>query len=264
MILGEAGTYKEQMANLLYTNGNRSNSPLVAIDCARLHDKGRTFLVENDNSPFADSDITIHMKNMKSISDKQFEELLRFMKDAGVQERNRLLFTFPYSEIRGVEERCQSLINTFSCSAIFMPTLRNHKSDIPNLASLYISMLNMQMAKEIVGFEPKALESLQTYDWPYNFDQFTRVLQELVSVTDTSYIRHSDTEKLLKQENKLFYSSADPVNGGIDLNRTLEEITLDIVHRVLMEEHGNQSATAKRLGISRTTLWRMLQNSGSM
>ena len=118
MILGEAGTYKEQMANLLYTNGNRSNSPLVAIDCARLHDKGRTFLVENDNSPFADSDITIHMKNMKSISDKQFEELLRFMKDAGVQERNRLLFTFPYSEIRGVEERCQSLINTFSCSAI--------------------------------------------------------------------------------------------------------------------------------------------------
>ena len=50
-----------------------------------------------------------------------------------------------------------------------------------------------------------------------------------------------------------------PVASSLNLNRTLEEINLDILCRVLAEEGGNQSAAAKRLGISRTTLWRMLQ-----
>ena len=45
----------------------------------------------------------------------------------------------------------------------------------------------------------------------------------------------------------------------LDLNRTLDEINQDVALRVVEETGGNQTAAAKRLGISRTTLWRLLR-----
>ena len=45
----------------------------------------------------------------------------------------------------------------------------------------------------------------------------------------------------------------------LDLGRTMEEINQDVALRVLEETGGNQTAAAKRLGISRTTLWRMVK-----
>ena len=45
----------------------------------------------------------------------------------------------------------------------------------------------------------------------------------------------------------------------LDLGRTLEEINQDVALRVLEETGGNQTAAAKRLGISRTTFWRLLK-----
>ena len=51
----------------------------------------------------------------------------------------------------------------------------------------------------------------------------------------------------------------NPVQS-FNLNRTLDEINQDIIHAVLEETGGNQSAAAKRLGISRTTLWRLLKS----
>ena len=46
----------------------------------------------------------------------------------------------------------------------------------------------------------------------------------------------------------------------LDLGRSLEEINQDVARRVLEETGGNQTAAAKRLGISRTTLWRLLKD----
>ena len=52
-----------------------------------------------------------------------------------------------------------------------------------------------------------------------------------------------------------------PLPEGIGLSlagKTLEDINLQVIQRVLADHHGNQTATAKQLGISRTTLWRFL------
>ena len=54
--------------------------------------------------------------------------------------------------------------------------------------------------------------------------------------------------------NKLVEDAGEP----LDLNQTLDRINQDIIHRILAQENGNQSRTAARLGISRTTLWRFL------
>lgn len=56
-----------------------------------------------------------------------------------------------------------------------------------------------------------------------------------------------------------FSPGAENTSAPLDLNRTLAEISQDVAIRVLEETGGNQTAASKRLGISRTTLWRLLQ-----
>lgn len=259
VILGEIGTGKDEMTHLVYAKSRLCGNPLVTVDCSRLHNKGWDFLIENDASPLNDTDITIHIKNSKFLSDGQFFGLCAAIKDLDCHRRNRLIFTQSDNADNKSAERCRYLVNDFSCLTLYLSPLCDHKNDISSLASLYINILNMQMAKEIIGFDPEALSALEAYNWPNNYSQFKRVIEELVTVSDSPYISFEAVSGLLKREAKLMYTAGTPSNCTLDLNRTLEEINLDILARVMSEEKGNQSAAAKRLGISRTTLWRMLQ-----
>ena len=92
-----------------------------------------------------------------------------------------------------------------------------------------------------------------------NHDQFVRVLQQLAQMTHTSYISLADTESVLQQERKLFASVPTSSFSEFIGQKTLEEINQTVIQYVLEAENGNQKATALRLGISRTTLWRALQ-----
>ncbi len=77
-------------------------------------------------------------------------------------------------------------------------------------------------------------------------------------ITTTPYISYENTMRLLHQETALWVSPGQS-SYQFDLNQTLEHITYDIVRMVLKEENNNQSRTAQRLGIGRSTLWRILK-----
>ena len=254
VILGEPGTAKEALARLLYSKSRLQNKPMAIIDFARIGDKSWTFLTEHDNSPLSDTNTTIYLKNVSSLTDPQFQELLSIISDLNLTAKNRLLFTFRREPDGLVPPRCQRILDGFSCLRLDIAPLRTHLSDIPNLASLYINTLNIRLSKEVVGIEPEGIRQMQSYSWPGNYDQFQRIMNELVAVADSPYIRTADVIRLLQRE-----LPAAPASSALRLDRTLEEINLDIVRLVLGEEQGNQSAVAKRLGISRTTLWRMMQ-----
>lgn len=254
VILGESGTGKEALARLLYAKSKIQNKPMAIIDCARIGSRGWTFLTEHNSSPLSDTNTTIYIKNTSALSDAQFAELVSIISDLNLTVKNRILFTFRYDADGNIPARCKKVMDAFSCLTLKIAPLRAHLFDMPNLASLYISNLNMQLAKEIVGIEPEGIRQLQSYNWPGNYDQFQRIMNELVSTADTPYIKASSVARLLRRE-----LPQVPAACSLDLHRTLEEINLDILRQVLSEEGGNQSATAKRLGISRTTLWRMLQ-----
>lgn len=259
MIIGEPGTGKDQMARLLYAKSPLSSSPLCVVDCALLCDKGWNYLFQGEHSPLRMQNITLHFRNMLSLNDKQFMQLCTVMQDTGTAERNRLIFTASVEANGMLHQRYQRLLNHLHCTTVTMPPLRTRKSDIPYLASLYISTLNLSDTRDIAGFAPDALALLQKYDWPVNHDQFVRVLQQLAQMTHTSYISLADTESVLQQERKLFASVPTSSFSEFIGQKTLEEINQTVIQYVLEAENGNQKATALRLGISRTTLWRALQ-----
>lgn len=258
MILGEVGTGKEQVAGILYAQSSFSSNPLITINCSLLTDKGWAFLTNHYNSPLNDNNNTIYFQNLDSLTEERNKYLLSIIIDGNLTKRNRVLFSCVCNPSQCTQEKATEYVNTLSCMTICLPPLRERSEDIPALSSLYLNTLNLNLAKQIIGFEPDALNLLMEYSWPYNYTQFKRILSEISVITTTPYISFQNVQKLLsKEETGLFYESNN-INVDFNIHQSLNEINKDIINMVLKENGGNQSAAAKQLGIGRTTLWRYL------
>ena len=160
--------------------------------------------------------------------------------------------------------------NMLGCVPLPIKPLREQKNDIVPSAALYIDTLNQNLGRQVVGLEDGAAKLLMEYDYPCNRTQFKRILKKAVLETSTAYISRDTIEKILKEESAFFpddheahmiiHSKAATEKEGFSLNleQPLDRINQDIVQHVLNSCNGNQTAAAKKLGISRTTLWRYI------
>ena len=260
-VIGEPGTGKAALIKYIYLHSAMSSSPMSIIDCAKMNDKMWDFLTSNHNSPLSDTKTTIHIKNIHTLEDGAFYELLYILDSLKLYKRNLLLFTIEKRPEETLDARSQELINRLHCLTVCTAPLADNVRDIPNIVSLYINHLNIIYGKNIIGLEPEALAMLQEFPWEYNYNQLIRAVTELVLGAAAPVIPVYAVKQLLKKEKTSFAPSAAVSGGtGIDVSdKTLEEIDLAVIRHVLNEEGGNQSRAAKRLGISRSTLWRMLQ-----
>lgn len=258
VVYGEPGTAKPQMVRMLYAKGPLSNAPLIKIDCAMLMHPGWKYLMASDRSPLMGDGCTLMMSHVEALTDEQFSELFSTIMALHTQERNRLFFVASSSSSGTMHPHYARLVDMLNCLMLQMPPLRSHLQDIPRLSGLYISTLNMRNARAVIGFEPEANLCMTEYNWPGNYDQFCRVLDELVLHTTTPYISVETVRDQLKRE-CTFYPGAVPQTHALPVDLTLEEIERIAVQQALQAENGNQKRAAERLGISRTTLWRMLQ-----
>ena len=158
--------------------------------------------------------------------------------------------------------KAYEFINQFPCITFALEPLREHAKDIPMAISLYLNRVNEEIGKELIGCEPEAMDLLQNYFWPYNYRQLKRVVRELSLMTTTPYIKSEEVIKVLGKERREKKPSRQAI--GVELKdgnhlKTLEQLTKEIISYALQENGGNQSATAKQLGISRSTLWRYLK-----
>lgn len=262
MITGEEGTGKEQAVRMIYTRSTLSNNPLVTINCNLINDRSWDYITNHYNSPLNDNNNTIYFKSLEKLTECRRKELLSLIVDMDLCNRNRMIFSYTSSDEAKFPKKCIEFVNTLSCLTLYLRPLRDYADQIPVLSSLYLSSLDVVMAKQVIGFEPLALELLQEYSWPGNHNQLCRVLNELSILTSTPYISTFDVRNLLNKEQTTpsdDFSSQNEAGTFLDLNRSLDDITKEIIQKVLTETGGNQSATAKRLGISRTTLWRYLR-----
>ena len=123
---------------------------------------------------------------------------------------------------------------------------------------IYVHKHNLELGKQISGFDAHAIEQLRRFPWPGNYTQFKRVIQELATVTDSYYIRNTDVAEILSRERRL----AAPVRQEETKlpSLTLKQIIRQAVEKALQENDGNQTAAARQLGIGRTPMWRYLNN----
>lgn len=257
MLSGEAGTGKEQIAYFLYLHSPLANKPFVLVNCERMNDKSWNFLLEHYNSPLNATGNTVYFQNFEALPKERGPELLAAIRETGLARRVRLLFSGTCGDGEPVPDGMRRFISELGCLTLNLPSLRSRYDEIPSLASLYLGSMNLELGKQISGFEPRAIEMLRQYDWPNNYTQFKHILHTLATLTTSSYIRSDMVAELLSRERGLRRSTAltaSPVNT----ERTLEEIIGDVVQQAVAANKGNRAAAARQLGISRTTLWRYM------
>lgn len=258
---GEDGTGKESIVRMLYIRGPLRNNPLVSINCSLLNDRSWAFLMEHHNSPLADEGSTIYFANVDVLSRERQYQLIAVLTEMDVCRRNRVMFSCVCQSGEYISKVGALFQDKLSCLSLYLPPLRQISQQIPTLVNLCLSHMNVNMPRQILGADPEALSLLQNYHWPHNYTQFRRVIEELAVTSANQIITADNVRRVLRKERHVgaFSSQKENAAAPLDLNRTLTEISQDIAIRVVDETGGNHTAAAKRLGISRTTLWRLLQ-----
>lgn len=259
MLSGEDGTGKESMARVLYTQGPLQNHSFITLNCSLLTEKGYAFLLEHHNSPLYDDGQTLYFSSIDVIPPDRRQHLLAVLTEMDVCRRNRVILSCISQEEERASEVGAVFIGKLNCLSLYLPPLRKMPERIPLLVRLALNRLNAGALRQILGIEPEALQLLQVFTWPHNYTQFRRVIGELAVTTTGSIITAEDVRQVFRKERHVgvFSPQAEGAAAPLDLNRTLNEINQDIIRRVLNETGGSQTNAAKRLGISRTTLWRL-------
>lgn len=261
MVTGEDGTGKESIVSALYMRSPLQNNPLVSINCSLLNDKSWAFLLEHHNSPLADEGNTLYFASIDVLSHERCQQLLAVLSEMDVCRRNRVIFSCVCQPGEHISSIGSLFTDKLCCLSLYLPPLRQMAERIPTLVNLSLSQLNADLPRRIVGAEPEAMNLLQNFQWPHNYTQFRRIIGELAVTASGQVITADSVRQLLRKERHVgaFSPRAENAAVPLDLNRTLDEISQDVALRVVEETGGNQTAAAKRLGISRTTLWRLLQ-----
>ena len=260
IIAGEDGTCMGHAAARLYVEGALRDAPLVSINCCLLNDKSWEFLLESHNSPLSESGSTLYFSRIGALSQARRLQLMDTLAEADVCRRNRVLFSCTCRPGEQMSPEGAEFLDRLHCRVLYLRPLRDLKEQIPTQITSSLSLLNASRPYPVLGAEPEAIRLLQSFPWPHNYVQFQRVIEELAADAEQTITAQSVREILQKES----YGSTHASRMGgmfepLDLSQTLEQISRDVALRVLAETNGNQSAAAKRLGISRTTLRRLIK-----
>lgn len=139
-----------------------------------------------------------------------------------------------------------------------LPPLRDRRDDIPLLAALFLRRLAARNGKFLRGFGPGTLSRLAAYDWPGNVRELECAMAAAVLDCPGQWIRPVDIPRLDWTPPTAPSEPRQEFPGLDDPN--LDRAILRHVARVLARANGNKLRAAKLLGISRSTLYRLLEN----
>jgi two-component system nitrogen regulation response regulator NtrX len=158
----------------------------------------------------------------------------------------------------GFDARLYGAIATVT---VHVPSLREHREDIPDLANLFL--LRSIEAKEVASrhFNTAALNALRNYDWPGNLNQLETTVRSLAITASGEEISVADVNQALS-----LFGTQQATAPGLPLDLTLREAR-EAFERVYFEHHiakegGNMSRVADSVGLERTHLYRKLKQLG--
>jgi DNA-binding NtrC family response regulator len=251
------------LAETIYLNSKYKNNPLIIIDCSLISQQTWDYLLNKEESPLCDNGNTLYIKNIDALNDKQLRQLLAALIFGEVTRRNRLLISC--SSTRGLSQITSvpvlKIINQLSCYVISMTPLNGQFGTIGKSVNLLLEDFRKRNNPNVGDISDDALALLLHYTWPQNYDQLIRVVSKAAAIALNGPISKEIVTEVLKTEMRFAQGETIHTNNTLlDLTKSLEEINCDIAHIILEQNGGNQSDAAKSLGISRTTLWRMLKN----
>jgi DNA-binding NtrC family response regulator len=269
LIQGETGTGKGILSNWLHRNGRRKQEPFVDLNCAGLskdfleselfgHEKGAfTGAVQAKQGLFdlahrgtlfldeiGDVDLQVQPKLLKVLEDKRFRRL-GDVKDRFADVRLIAATHHDMNNLVRTRRFREDLYFRISTIVLRLPSLRERPEDIPALADDLLARISHELGRSGTSLAAPAVRALQQYSWPGNIRELKNVLERSLLLSERDDIQRGD----LRFEHPTSEGAAE------DTRLTLTEVEARHITRVLKEEDGVIDRAAKRLGVTRNTLY---------
>jgi len=277
-IEGERGTGKLLAAQALHQLGSAAKSPFVPCPAAQLCDMQHGLslvssrsLLKTELSALPHSRQatggTLVLTRVDELTSAQQLRLLEFFQWidyqhlqhnlAAIPRRIVCLSAQPLRKLAAAAALSADLANRLTAIRFVLPPLRERREDIPLLADLFVARFSSSHAKPMRGLDPTSLSALIQHPWPGNVRELESVIQAAALSCPGQWIRPIDLP--------ILHTAHEPERQTLACNPSDDDPNLDRaitrhIQRVLTRVDGNKLRAAKLLGISRSTLYRMLDN----
>lgn len=275
LITGEHGTGKEVIARWIHAASSRAERPLVAVNAGGLsegvfeselfgHVKGAFTGATTDRVGYfelADGG-TLLLDEIGNLPASQQAKLLRVLQSGELQRVGS-------SRTRQVDVRViaatnvdinaeveagrfrEDLLYRLNTVEIHLPPLRDRAEDIPRLAAFFLAAAALRYRKKLTGFSPAALRELAAHPWPGNVRELEHTIERAVLMASGELIQPDDL------------ALRPPRGSAVRLeSMTLAEAEAYLISRALERHDGNVTRAAEALGLSRSALYRRIEQYG--
>ncbi len=281
LIEGESGTGKELIAHRIHNLSARHNKPFIAVHCAALtetilsselfgHEKGAfTGATERKVGRFERAHQgTLFLDEIGEISMETQVKLLRVLQEGEFERVGgiktikvdvRLLCATNKNlldEVKAGRFR-EDLYYRINVIYLKVPPLRERVEDIPPLVEAFVKSCALSNGKTISSIEMEAMNALKKYSWPGNVREVKNIVERMVVLSSNNEIKISNIPDDILSSSGIvnsISSSAPSANSS-----RLDDMEKDMIKNILQDARGNKSLAAKKLGISRRTLYRKLE-----
>ncbi len=289
LIQGESGTGKELFANAIHCASQRRDKPFVAINCAaiprdligselfgyvggsftgasrtgakgkfELADGGTLFLDEIGEMPV----------EMQSVLLRALEEntITRIGATKPINVDVRIITATNKDLPKCISEGSfrADLYYRLSVINLNMVPLRQRREDIPVLADYFLKHFAASNNKPMKGISTEAMTAMMEYAWPGNVRELRNAVERGVIVSKNGYIEAEDMPEVITGRIKPQPEPEQPRERVRDLESFFERQRLDMAKKLMVEFKGNKSKVAQKMGISRSTLYRLLNRAGEV
>ncbi|MCP9452263.1 MAG: PEP-CTERM-box response regulator transcription factor [Nitrospira sp.] len=277
LITGESGTGKELVARAVHRQSKRAQGPFVAINCGAIpetlleselfgYEKGAfTGAVQQRKGRIEHAQGgTLFLDEIGDIPLPLQVKLLRFLQERQVQRLGgkepitvdvRIIAATHVDLEQAIQDGRfrEDLYYRLCVVKIGMLPLSARPTDIPLLANTFLRRLAAEYQKPLVGFTTEAMTLLTSYHWPGNVRELENRIKRAVVMAEGRYVTpaHLELEELSK-----------PQGSSLTLRRLRASQERDLVRLAMEKANGNVSRAAAELGISRPTLYQLLERYG--
>ena len=273
LISGESGTGKEMVARAIHRKGLRKNGPMVVINCSAIPETLlESELFGHEKGAFTGAHIrrkgrfemaqggTLFLDEIGELSLPLQVKLLRFLQEQKIERvggreeilvDTRILAATNLDLKKSVSESLfrEDLYYRLSVLTIHLPPLRERDGDLLFLAKAMLQKFSDENKKKMAGFSEDAVEAIENYAWPGNIRELENRIKRAVIMADGVKITPVDLE--------LYSSANEPAKIG--LKEAREGLERKLIMKALSRNKGKISRVAEELGISRPTLYELME-----
>jgi DNA-binding NtrC family response regulator len=292
LITGESGTGKEFAANIIHRLSKRADEPFLAVNCGAIPEniveselfgsrRGAFTGAVNKKGLFEEADGgTLFLDEVAELSQAVQVKLLRFLQNmeirrVGENENRTLDVRIIAATNRDVmaevkkgtfREDLYYRLNTFH---VQLPPLRERRNAISSLIKHFIIKYQGKIGKTIRHISQAAQIALKSYDYPGNIRELENIIEHAMVMAEDDEITLENLPETLQPSyaipsNRLLLTSGAKSDSPPETSSSDDEfLSLEELERrhiiKAFEKYKNVSLASEKLGISRTTLWRKLE-----